>query len=265
MRITPVDMTGKTSATIADQTQWTTGLVLKVTGIGPKADRFDAKFTNTAMTEPVYRVGRVYDDLAVLPVPNPMLTTVGTVTAEFLDVTVTFNVTAGSKPDDYETTIREDVDTHQPMIADLMENGGNGGGGGTSAEHAHDASDITSGTLDSARLPTVPISKGGTGATSASEARENLGVTNPTATPAKIDTVDLNTLCGEGKFGFYWAEGENTCTHKPSGCKQFGLVVIQSAKTWTTQFIDDGNAGKLWVRRYNGSSWSAWKSISLDG
>lgn len=120
MRITPVDMTGKTSATIADQTQWTTGLVLKVTGIGPKADRFDAKFTNTAMTEPVYRVGRVYDDLAVLPVPNPMLTAAGTVTAEFLDVTVTFYVVEGSKPDDYETTIREDVDTHQPMIADIL-------------------------------------------------------------------------------------------------------------------------------------------------
>lgn len=41
--------------------------------------------------------------------------------------------------------------------------------------HKHSAADITSGTLSSARLPTVPLTKGGTGATSAASARANLG------------------------------------------------------------------------------------------
>lgn len=41
--------------------------------------------------------------------------------------------------------------------------------------HKHTATDITSGTLSSSRLPTVPLTKGGTGATSASAALTNLG------------------------------------------------------------------------------------------
>lgn len=44
-----------------------------------------------------------------------------------------------------------------------------------SASHAHAGEDITSGTIDSARLPTVPVAKGGTGATAAGAARTNLG------------------------------------------------------------------------------------------
>lgn len=43
--------------------------------------------------------------------------------------------------------------------------------------HNHSASAITSGTLGSARLPTVPITKGGTGATTAAAARTSLGIT----------------------------------------------------------------------------------------
>ncbi len=43
------------------------------------------------------------------------------------------------------------------------------------ASHTHSASDITSGTLSSSRMPTVPVSKGGTGATTASSALSNLG------------------------------------------------------------------------------------------
>ena len=43
--------------------------------------------------------------------------------------------------------------------------------------HNHSASDINSGTLDSDRLPIVPLAKGGTGATTAEEARANLDIT----------------------------------------------------------------------------------------
>lgn len=43
-------------------------------------------------------------------------------------------------------------------------------------EHVHAGEDITTGTLSSNRLPTVPIAKGGTGATTSSNARTNLDV-----------------------------------------------------------------------------------------
>lgn len=47
--------------------------------------------------------------------------------------------------------------------------------GAAAASHTHAAGNITSGTLNAARLPTVPIAKGGTGATSAATALSNLG------------------------------------------------------------------------------------------
>lgn len=45
----------------------------------------------------------------------------------------------------------------------------------TPSAHTHSADDITSGTLDTARLPTMPVAKGGTGAATAEGARTNLG------------------------------------------------------------------------------------------
>lgn len=57
--------------------------------------------------------------------------------------------------------------------------------GAAASSHNHSAANITSGTLGSDRLPTVPISKGGTGATSVAGALTNLGnigktyITNP--------------------------------------------------------------------------------------
>ena len=49
--------------------------------------------------------------------------------------------------------------------------------GKAASSHNHAASNITSGTLSSDRLPTVPITKGGTGATTVTDALENLGLT----------------------------------------------------------------------------------------
>lgn len=48
--------------------------------------------------------------------------------------------------------------------------------GAAPEEHNHAATGITSGTLNSARLPTVPVAKGGTGATTVAQAQINLGV-----------------------------------------------------------------------------------------
>lgn len=52
---------------------------------------------------------------------------------------------------------------------------------------ALNASNISSGTISSDRLPTVPIAKGGTGATTAAGALTNLGIT---ATAAELNYVD---------------------------------------------------------------------------
>ena len=59
--------------------------------------------------------------------------------------------------------------------------------GAAASSHNHAASNITSGTLSSDRLPTVPITKGGTGATTAAAALTNLGLT---ATAAELNYVD---------------------------------------------------------------------------
>lgn len=47
--------------------------------------------------------------------------------------------------------------------------------GAAASSHTHAAGDITSGSLSSDRLPTVPVAKGGTGAATAAAARTNLG------------------------------------------------------------------------------------------
>lgn len=59
--------------------------------------------------------------------------------------------------------------------------------GKANSSHNHAASHITSGTLSSDRLPTVPVAKGGTGATTAAGALTNLGLT---ATAAELNVLD---------------------------------------------------------------------------
>jgi len=61
------------------------------------------------------------------------------------------------------------------------------------SSHNQSASTITSGTLSSDRLPTVPISKGGTGATTAAGALTNLGITATAAELNKMDGVTATT------------------------------------------------------------------------
>ena len=65
--------------------------------------------------------------------------------------------------------------------------------GKAASSHNHAASNITSGTLSSDRLPTVPISKGGTGATTAADALTNLGITATASELNKLDGVTATT------------------------------------------------------------------------
>ena len=59
--------------------------------------------------------------------------------------------------------------------------------------HTHPASDITSGTLSSDRLPTVPVSKGGTGLTSLTSGQALIGNGTGTITTRAIDTTSGGT------------------------------------------------------------------------
>lgn len=64
--------------------------------------------------------------------------------------------------------------------------------GKAASSHNHAASDITSGTLSSDRLPTVPVANGGTGATTAAAARDNLGVSALIKAGSVANSVALN-------------------------------------------------------------------------
>lgn len=81
------------------------------------------------------------------------------------------------------TTYDEEIKAHIDEIAS----------GKANSSHNHAASNITSGTLSSDRLPTVPVTKGGTGSTTAAGALTNLGITATAAELNKLDGVTATT------------------------------------------------------------------------
>lgn len=69
--------------------------------------------------------------------------------------------------------------------------------GKAASSHNHSASNITSGTLSSNRLPTVSVTKGGTGATSASAARTNLSVYSIAEIDEQLEVFDDRIVATE--------------------------------------------------------------------
>lgn len=130
------------------------------------------------------------------------------------------------------------------------------------AKHSHAASDIASGTLAVDRLPTIPLSKGGTGATSAATARTALGVQNPPTAPVVLTDQNLNSYNTEEQCGYYYADGGNTVSNKPSGVEYFGMWMMHTALGVFTQILYD-NSGKIWTRSYStaNSAWSTWTAL----
>lgn len=115
------------------------------------------------------------------------------------------------------------------------------------ASHKHAASDITSGTLSSDRLPTVPISKGGTGATTRKAAITNLtelGV-NPNGS-IENDTVEFWKSQGTG---IAWYRDTNLLHGQPS---QYGFLlnlIVNGGEIW--QFWKSSGNNNLSYRSGN--------------
>ena len=163
--------------------------------------------------------------------------------------------------------------------------------GAAAASHNHSAADITSGTLGSARLPTVPVSKGGTGATTAAAARANLGAAksdyekwsipygawrrydtevstdvlaialgeNNTLDavknqPATIMTEDASTLTNSPvTSGGFWARRTVYPVSNPTGSQHITVELEEYEPV----------LGRRWLRTYyEGSGWSSkWVEI----
>ena len=75
--------------------------------------------------------------------------------------------------------------------------------------------------------------------------------------PQAIGGKDFNTMYGDTYRGTSWyGGGSNTATNNPLGSGQaFGMQVWRNADGYTAQLIM-GSDGRLYVRVYNGSSWS---------
>lgn len=103
--------------------------------------------------------------------------------------------------------------------------------GKAASSHNHSASNITSGTLSSDRLPTVPISKGGTGATTAAAALTNLGIT---ATATELNYVDGVTSNIQTQLN---GKSSTSHTHNYAGSSSAGGAATSANKLATARTI----------------------------
>lgn len=73
---------------------------------------------------------------------------------------------------------------------------------------------------------------------------------------------DYNTL---SKLGVYYSSGGNSITNKPSGVNNFALQVFKDGvgDTSVSQTLYANDV--IYVRRYNGTSWTSWTEIGAGG
>ena len=87
-----------------------------------------------------------------------------------------------------------------------------------------------------------------------------------TVSPKQIgNSENLNNYNTLSKLGVYYSSGGNSITNKPSGVNNFALQVLKDGvgDTSVSQTLYADNA--IYVRRYNGTSWTSWTKIGAGG
>lgn len=87
-----------------------------------------------------------------------------------------------------------------------------------------------------------------------------------TVSPKQIgNSENLNNYNTLSKLGVYYSSGGNSITNKPSGVNNFALQVFKDGvgDTSVSQTLYANNT--IYVRGYNGTSWSSWTKIGAGG
>ena len=87
-----------------------------------------------------------------------------------------------------------------------------------------------------------------------------------TVSPKQIgNSENLNNYNTLSKLGVYYSSGGNSITNKPSGVNDFALQVLKDGvgDTSVSQTLYANNA--IYVRKYNGTSWTSWTKIGAGG
>lgn len=87
-----------------------------------------------------------------------------------------------------------------------------------------------------------------------------------TVSPKQIgNSENLDNYNTLSKLGVYYSSGGNSITNKPSGVNNFALQVFKDGvgDTSVSQTLYANNT--IYVRRYNGTSWSSWTEIGAGG
>lgn len=87
-----------------------------------------------------------------------------------------------------------------------------------------------------------------------------------TVSPKQIgNSENLNNYNTLSKLGVYYSSGGNSITNKPSGVNNFALQVFKDGvgDTSVSQILYANDV--IYVRRYNGTSWTSWTKIGAEG
>ena len=87
-----------------------------------------------------------------------------------------------------------------------------------------------------------------------------------TVSPKQIgNSENLNNYNTLSKLGVYYSSGGNSITNKPSRVNNFALQVFKDGvgDTSVSQTLYANNV--IYVRRYNGTSWTSWTEIGAGG
>lgn len=87
-----------------------------------------------------------------------------------------------------------------------------------------------------------------------------------TVSPKQIgNSEDLNNYNTLSKLGVYYSSGGNSITNKPSRVNNFALQVFKDGvgDTSVSQILYANDV--IYVRRYNGTSWTSWTEVGAGG